>query len=425
MQALDEVRARITRGLRRRLRAGAAEPLQDQGDGAGRARGDSPDVDAVPPGDVRAHPDVRSVLPLSPDLEPVCRVADDAGGVRRHHRRHRGGGLHVPRQGLGAEVRRLAGRLRRVDDRSRRERTASSGRRRRKTPGQRRKTTSRRAACCRCCAEGQTLDVRELRPDQKFTQPPPRFNEGSLVKALEEDGIGRPSTYASIISVLQARDYVNKIEGRFRPTILGRRLVDKLLHPVFDDILDVEYTARMEEQLDDIEKGTGGLQGNARGLLQELREGPEARRQGDAQLQGRAADRCVEVRQVRPGRDGREGRQVRHLPRLQPLSRLRQHQGARAGRRADRGARRDVRELRPADGRQARPLRDVPRLHRLSRVQDDAGRSSRRSRASRRPSRIRFSTRRARTAARTSSSSRAGSASSPPARAIPSASTSS
>jgi DNA topoisomerase-1 len=104
-------------------------------------------------------------------------------------------------------------------------------------------------------AEGQSLDVRAITPEQKFTQPPPRFNEGSLVKALEEDGIGRPSTYASIISVLQARDYVNKIEAKFRPTILGRRLVDKLLHPVFDDILDVEYTARMEEQLDDIEKG--------------------------------------------------------------------------------------------------------------------------------------------------------------------------
>jgi DNA topoisomerase-1 len=104
-------------------------------------------------------------------------------------------------------------------------------------------------------AEGQALDVREIRPDQKFTQPPPRFNEGSLVKALEENGIGRPSTYASIISVLQARDYVNKLEGRFRPTILGRRLVDKLLHPAFDDILDIEYTARMEDQLDEIEKG--------------------------------------------------------------------------------------------------------------------------------------------------------------------------
>ncbi|HXT69551.1 MAG TPA: type I DNA topoisomerase [Vicinamibacterales bacterium] len=103
--------------------------------------------------------------------------------------------------------------------------------------------------------EGETLTLSELKPEQKFTQPPARFNEGSLVKALEENGIGRPSTYASIISVLQARDYVVKSDGKFRPTILGRRLVDKLLHPVFDDILDVEYTARMEDQLDEIEKG--------------------------------------------------------------------------------------------------------------------------------------------------------------------------
>ncbi len=107
---------------------------------------------------------------------------------------------------------------------------------------------------------GQRLEVRALTPEQKFTQPPPRFNEGSLVKALEENGIGRPSTYASIISVLQARDYVIKTDGRFRPTILGRRLVDKLLHPVFDDILDVEYTARMEDQLDEIEKGKADYQ---------------------------------------------------------------------------------------------------------------------------------------------------------------------
>ena len=103
--------------------------------------------------------------------------------------------------------------------------------------------------------EGTTLDVRAITAEQKFTQPPARYSEATLVKALEEDGIGRPSTYASIISVLQARDYVNKIESRFRPTILGRRLVDRLLHPAFDDILDVEYTAKMEEQLDEIEKG--------------------------------------------------------------------------------------------------------------------------------------------------------------------------
>ena len=104
-------------------------------------------------------------------------------------------------------------------------------------------------------SEGQKLAVREIKPEQKFTQPPARYNEGSLVKALEENGIGRPSTYASIISVLQARDYVNKVEARFWPTILGRRLVEKLLTPAFDDILEVAYTAKMEEELDDIEKG--------------------------------------------------------------------------------------------------------------------------------------------------------------------------
>ncbi len=121
-------------------------------------------------------------------------------------------------------------------------------------------------------SEGQALDVKAISPDQKFTQPPPRYTEASLVKALEEDGIGRPSTYASIISVLQAREYVNKADGKFRPTILGRRLVDKLLHPSFDDILDVEYTARMEEQLDDIEKGKADYAGTLGDFYQKFKK---------------------------------------------------------------------------------------------------------------------------------------------------------
>jgi DNA topoisomerase-1 len=104
-------------------------------------------------------------------------------------------------------------------------------------------------------AEGDRLDLRELKPEQKFTQPPPRYSEATLVKAMEENGIGRPSTYASIISVIQARDYVNKIEGRFKPTMLGMMLVEKLLSPSFDDILDVEYTRNLEEDLDKIEEG--------------------------------------------------------------------------------------------------------------------------------------------------------------------------
>ena len=104
-------------------------------------------------------------------------------------------------------------------------------------------------------ARGDALTLRELKPEQKFTQPPPRYTEATLVKALEENGIGRPSTYASIINVIQAREYVNKLEGKFKPTFLGSMLVEKLLSPAFDDILDVNYTRELEEDLDKIESG--------------------------------------------------------------------------------------------------------------------------------------------------------------------------
>jgi DNA topoisomerase-1 len=103
-------------------------------------------------------------------------------------------------------------------------------------------------------AEGDRLELKTLRPEQKFTQPPPRFSEATLVKELEENGIGRPSTYASIIAVLQDRDYVNKIEGRFKPTALGL-IISDLLSKSFEDIIDVEYTRSLEEDLDKIEQG--------------------------------------------------------------------------------------------------------------------------------------------------------------------------
>jgi DNA topoisomerase-1 len=152
-------------------------------------------------------------------------------------------------------------------------------------------------------AVGQRLDVRALSPEQKFTQPPPRFNEGSLVKALEENGIGRPSTYASIISVLQAREYVIKNDGRFRPTILGRRLVDKLLHPVFDDILDVEYTARMEDQLDEIEKGKADYKATIAAFYKSFqkdlkRAAKEMPNFKEGQPTGQACDKCGEGEMV-------------------------------------------------------------------------------------------------------------------------------
>ena len=105
--------------------------------------------------------------------------------------------------------------------------------------------------------EGQVLRLESIRPDQHFTEPPPRYNDATLVKDLEEKGIGRPSTYAAIISTLVEREYVTKDQGRFSPTMLGER-VSVLLVKSFEDIFDVGFTARLEEELDEIEEGKLG-----------------------------------------------------------------------------------------------------------------------------------------------------------------------
>ncbi|HET6982764.1 MAG TPA: type I DNA topoisomerase, partial [Myxococcaceae bacterium] len=105
-------------------------------------------------------------------------------------------------------------------------------------------------------AEGDRLRLvgQGLLSEQHFTQPPPRFTEASLVKELEEDGIGRPSTYASILSVIQEKKYVEKIEGRFHPTELGKITTEELVKH-FPSEMDVTFTAGMEEQLDQISEG--------------------------------------------------------------------------------------------------------------------------------------------------------------------------
>ncbi|MCU1293089.1 MAG: topoisomerase, partial [Bryobacterales bacterium] len=102
--------------------------------------------------------------------------------------------------------------------------------------------------------EGETLRFKEIKPEQHFTEPPPRYNEATLVKKLESDGVGRPSTYASILSTIQDREYVIKEGGRFTPTELGMVVADLLLES-FNELFDVKYTARMEEELDEIEDG--------------------------------------------------------------------------------------------------------------------------------------------------------------------------
>ncbi|MFC2031777.1 type I DNA topoisomerase [Chloroflexota bacterium] len=99
--------------------------------------------------------------------------------------------------------------------------------------------------------KGDKLDLMELFPEQHFTQPPPRFTEASLIKTLEQWGIGRPSTYAPILSTIQERGYVTKPKGIFKPTEMGI-LVTDLISQYFSDIVNVEFTARMEDKLDEV-----------------------------------------------------------------------------------------------------------------------------------------------------------------------------
>jgi DNA topoisomerase-1 len=103
-------------------------------------------------------------------------------------------------------------------------------------------------------APGEALDLRDLLPEQHFTQPPPRFTEATLVQQLEELGIGRPSTYAPTVAVIQDREYVTKTDRRLVPTQTGI-VVNDLLVTYFPDIMDPQFTARMEERLDEIAEG--------------------------------------------------------------------------------------------------------------------------------------------------------------------------
>jgi DNA topoisomerase-1 len=103
--------------------------------------------------------------------------------------------------------------------------------------------------------QGEILKLLEVKPEQHFTQPPPRYSEATLVKDLEEKGIGRPSTYATILSTVQDRGYVEKKEGRLYPTELGT-VVNSLLVKSFPEIVSTDFTAQMEERLDQVEEGS-------------------------------------------------------------------------------------------------------------------------------------------------------------------------
>ncbi|WP_420627800.1 type I DNA topoisomerase [Candidatus Leptofilum sp.] len=159
--------------------------------------------------------------------------------------------------------------------------------------------------------EGELLDLLQLLPEQHFTQPPPRFSEATLVKAMEEYGIGRPSTYASIISTVQNRGYVDRIERRLQPTETGQ-IVNDLLVEYFPDILSVDFTARLEDELDKIAEGEawvpviGSFYGQFAEKLEIADESiPKIDLKKEVEPVGRACPNCGNELLYREGRYGR------------------------------------------------------------------------------------------------------------------------
>ncbi len=158
---------------------------------------------------------------------------------------------------------------------------------------------------------GESLDLLQLLPEQHFTQPPPRFSEATLVKELEQNGIGRPSTYASIISTIQNRGYVTTEDKRLVPTETGQ-VVNDLLVQYFPDVMSVGFTARMEDELDEIAEGRPWVpvvrefyEDFARNLELAEDDMPEVRVQQEPEPVGRACPQCGSDLLYRTGRYGR------------------------------------------------------------------------------------------------------------------------
>jgi DNA topoisomerase I len=160
-------------------------------------------------------------------------------------------------------------------------------------------------------SEGLTCDVRAIEPKQHFTQPPPRFSEASLVRELERLGIGRPSTYAQIISTIQDRGYCELDQGRFKPTDLGET-VAKLLVRVLPNIFDVQFTSRMERELDQVEEGDVAWRQLLEGFYPPFREQLERGKTNSDEIikeilaaEGERCDVCGRPMLVRWNRFGR------------------------------------------------------------------------------------------------------------------------
>ena len=158
--------------------------------------------------------------------------------------------------------------------------------------------------------EGQVVEAKAVTPNQHFTQPPPRFTEASLVNELEKLGIGRPSTYASILSTLRDRKYVDDAERKFSPTELGS-MINELLVDCFPDILNVQFTAQLEDKLDKIEEGQDNwvetLQNFYDPFVVDLQNAADTMRDVKAEVQetDEVCEKCEKPMIIRWGRFGR------------------------------------------------------------------------------------------------------------------------
>jgi DNA topoisomerase I len=152
---------------------------------------------------------------------------------------------------------------------------------------------------------GDVLELRHLKPEQHFTEPPPRYTEATLVKALEENGIGRPSTYAPIMSTIQERGYVERENRQLRPTELGF-VVNDFLNEQFPNVVDLRFTAEMEEELDDIATGLRPWQPTVRELYNPLNDALEEAEKAPRVLQ-EIGELCPECERPLVRRFGRNG----------------------------------------------------------------------------------------------------------------------
>jgi DNA topoisomerase I len=156
---------------------------------------------------------------------------------------------------------------------------------------------------------GMELRLVQLLPEQHFTQPPPRFNESSLVKEMEERGIGRPSTYAAILDTIQEKGYVEKLERQLKPTHLGVLVTDELVR-AFPREMDVAFTAGMEERLDEIEDGNAGWQAVLSEFYGKFREDLAKAEDGMRNVKAQAietditCEKCGRTMVIKWGRNG-------------------------------------------------------------------------------------------------------------------------